>query len=99
MSGGFLGVVSAETVSRQSACDASSPSGSSGFPSSGPPGNQFLGPLTGIAPGEVAVLTLKVPVGVTLSTGVLVIYADEESFTFMTPAGHGYAGFITFSGM
>jgi hypothetical protein len=68
------------------------------FPEFWPPGNRFFGPLTGIAPGEVAVLNLKVPGRLKLSTGVLVIYADEESFTFMTPAGHGYAGFITFSG-
>jgi hypothetical protein len=32
-----------------------------------------------------------------LSTGVLVLYADEESFTFMTPEGHMFAAFITFS--
>jgi hypothetical protein len=69
------------------------------FPEFWPPGNRFFGPLTGIAPGEVAVLNLKVPGRLKLSTGVLVIYADEESFTFMTPAGHGYAGFITFSGV
>jgi hypothetical protein len=68
------------------------------FPEFWPPGNRFFGPLTGIAPGEVALLNLKVPGRLKLSTGVLVIYADEESFTFMTPAGHGYAGFITFSG-
>ena len=32
-----------------------------------------------------------------LSTGVMVLYADEESFTFMTPQGHVFAGWITFS--
>jgi hypothetical protein len=32
-----------------------------------------------------------------LSTGVLVLYADEESFTLMTPQGHVLAGWITFS--
>jgi len=32
-----------------------------------------------------------------LSTGVLVLYADEESFTLMTPEGHMLAGWITFS--
>ena len=32
-----------------------------------------------------------------LSTGVLVIYADDESFTLMTPQGHMFAGWITFS--
>jgi hypothetical protein len=64
-----------------------------------PKGNRFYGPLTGIAPGEVAVLNLNlmVPGGTKLSTGVLVLYADEESFTLMTPEGHIFAGWITFS--
>jgi hypothetical protein len=64
-----------------------------------PKGNRFFGPLTGIAPGEVAVLNLNlmVPGGTKLSTGVLVLYADEESFTLMTPQGHIFSGWITFS--
>jgi hypothetical protein len=62
-----------------------------------PEGNRFYGPLTGIAPGEVAVLNLTMPAGVKLSTGVMVMYADDESFTFMTPQGHMFAGWITFS--
>jgi hypothetical protein len=33
----------------------------------------------------------------TLSTGVMVLYADDESFTLMTPQGHMFAGWITFS--
>ena len=32
-----------------------------------------------------------------LSTGVMVLYADRESFTLMTPEGHMFAGWITFS--
>jgi len=32
-----------------------------------------------------------------ISTGVFVLYADEESFTFMTPTGHMFASWITFS--
>jgi len=62
-----------------------------------PAGNKFFGPLTGIAPGEVAILNLKVPGHIKLSTGVLVIYADDESFSFMTPEGHSFAALITFS--
>lgn len=62
-----------------------------------PDGNRFYGPLTGIAPGEVAVLNLKMPGRITLSTGIMVVYADDESFTFMTPEGHMLAGLITFS--
>ena len=62
-----------------------------------PAGNRFYGPLTGIEPGEVALLNLAMPGGLELSTGVLVLYADDESFTLMTPEGHMFAGWITFS--
>jgi hypothetical protein len=61
-----------------------------------PKGSQFYAPLVGIAPGEVALLTVRAGV-VPLSTGVLVLYADDESFTLMTPQGHMFAGWITFS--
>jgi hypothetical protein len=67
------------------------------FPKFWPEGNRFYGPLTGIAPGEVALLSLSMPGKLKLSTGVLVLYADEESFTLMTPQGHMFAGWITFS--
>ncbi|MGH2515009.1 MAG: hypothetical protein ACRDHP_05075 [Ktedonobacterales bacterium] len=67
------------------------------FPSFWPEGNRFYGPLTGIAPGEVAILDLTMAGGMRLSTGVLVLYADDESFTLMTPQGHMFAGWITFS--
>jgi len=66
------------------------------FSSFWPRGNRFYAPLTGLAPGEVAVLSLTVG-GMPLSTGVLVLYADDESFTLMTPQGHVFAGWITFS--
>ncbi len=62
-----------------------------------PDRNRFYGPLTGIAPGEVALLNLSMPGRLKLSTGVFVLYADEESFTLMTPQGHMFAGWITFS--
>lgn len=61
-----------------------------------PKTSRFFGPLTGIAPGEIAILNLAVG-GMPLSTGVLVLYADDESFTLMTPQGHMFAGWITFS--
>jgi hypothetical protein len=74
------------------------------FPKFWPKGNQFYGSPAGIAPGEVALLNLAGPGGITapggrplISTGVMVIYADEESFSFMTPEGHMFAGMITFS--
>ena len=67
------------------------------FPSFWPKGNAFHGPLTGIAPGDVALLNLAMPGKVKMSTGVMVLYADDESFTLMTPQGHMFAGWITFS--
>jgi hypothetical protein len=67
------------------------------FPTFWPEGNKFYGSLTGIQPGDVAVLNLAAPAHMPLSTGVMVIYADDESFTFMTPQGHIFAAFITFS--
>ncbi len=66
------------------------------FPKFWPRGNRFYVPLTGIEPGEVAMLTVRTG-GMPLSTGVLVLYADDESFTLMTPQGHMFAGWITFS--
>jgi hypothetical protein len=62
-----------------------------------PVGNRFFAPLAGIAPGEVAALDLAMAGGLRLSTGVLVLFADEEAFTLMTPQGHMFAGWITFS--
>lgn len=62
-----------------------------------PAGNHFYAPLTGIEPGDVALLNMRMPGGTKLSTGVMVLYADEESFTLMTPQGHMFAGWITFS--
>jgi hypothetical protein len=69
------------------------------FPEFWPKRNLFFGPLTFIAPGEVALLNLTLTGGIKLSTGVLVLYADEESFTLMTPQGHVFAGWITFSAL
>ena len=67
------------------------------FPTFWPEGNRFFAPLAGIRPGEVAVIDLSMPGRLKLSTGVLVMYADDESFTLMTPQGHMFAGWITFS--
>lgn len=62
-----------------------------------PEGNAFYAPLAGIAPGEVALISGSLPGGVRLSTGVMVLYADDESFSLMTPQGHPFSGWITFS--
>ena len=63
-----------------------------------PAGNRFYSNLTAIEAGEVALINLSpMPGPIKLSTGVMVIYADDESFTFMNPEGHMFAGWITFS--
>lgn len=64
-----------------------------------PKGQRFYAPLSGILPGEVALLEIAPVPGapVKFSTGVLVLYADDESFTFMTPEGHILSAWITFS--
>lgn len=66
------------------------------FPSFWPAGADLYVSLTGIQPGEVGLINISTR-GLRLSTGILVIYADEESFSFMTPEGHMFAGMITFS--
>ena len=67
------------------------------FPEFWPSGNRFYGSVSGVTPGDVVVLNVAGPGGMTLSTGIRVIYADDESFSFMTPEGHMFAGMITFS--
>jgi hypothetical protein len=58
--------------------------------------NKFYAPIAGIKPGEIGLI--KGASGpVRLSTGVMVLYADDVSFTYMTPQGHPFAGWITFS--
>ena len=57
-----------------------------------PPKNKFYAPLTGIAPGEAALINSSLPGGMPLSTGVMVLYADDESFTLMTTQGHPFPG-------
>jgi len=74
------------------------------FPEFWPKGNHFYGAQGSITPGDVAVLNLAGPGGITapggapiISTGIMVVYADEESFSFLTPQGHMFAAIITFS--
>jgi hypothetical protein len=68
-----------------------------GFPGFWPKGHDFYAPLTGLDPGEVALIKLTGPGRIKLKTGVMVLYADDVSFTLMTPEGHMFAGWITFS--
>lgn len=62
-------------------------------------GRRMFLPATGIAPGEIGIISdgATVPMAPALHTGVLVIYADDESFSFMSPEGHPFAGPLTFS--
>ncbi len=52
--------------------------------------------LARLEPGDVAVINAN-DHGMRLSTGVMVMYADNESFAFALPQGHILAGWITFS--
>jgi len=53
-------------------------------------GEGFRVPSGGLVPGAVALLGGGI-------TGVMVLYSDEESFAYMTPEGHPFSGWITFS--
>jgi hypothetical protein len=67
------------------------------FPDFWPKGNRFFMPLAEISPGDVALLNMKIGGGVRMSTGVFVLYADDESFSFLMPEGGMFNGMITFS--
>src|SRR5258707_396688 len=56
-------------------------------------------PAGGIARGQVGIISdgVTMPVAPAVQTGVLVIYADDDSFSFMSPEGHPFAGPLTFS--
>lgn len=62
-------------------------------------GRKMFLPATGIAPGEIGIISdsATMPLAPAVHTGVLVIYADDESFSFMSPEGHPFAGPLTFS--
>ena len=67
------------------------------FASFWPKGQKMFLPVTGIAPGEVGLINATMPGTPMMATGVLVIYADDESFSFLSPEGHPFAGPLTFS--
>ncbi len=65
-----------------------------------PDDSRFYPSLTGVQPGEVILINATLPgIPGTIATGVLILYADEESFTVMTPQGHPESGFNTFSAL
>lgn len=66
------------------------------FPEFWPAGASWVSD-PGIEPGQLAALRLRTPGGLVISTGVMVLYADDTAFTVMTPEGMAFAGFNTFS--
>ena len=71
-----------------------------GLPDLMPPESRFYPSLSGVKPGEVVLINVTIPGlpgGLPISTGVLVLYADDEAFTVMTPQGHPLAGWNFFS--
>ncbi|MDD5170985.1 MAG: STAS domain-containing protein [Syntrophales bacterium] len=67
------------------------------FPDFWPKGNYiFTSGHAAICPGTSAVLNLTLPGGLVMATGLMVIYADETSFSFTTIQGHILSGWITF---
>ncbi len=73
------------------------------FPKFQPPENRFYPTMSGLKPGEVVLIDAKVPALpgtpsiLPVSTGVLVLYADDTTITVMTPEGHPESGWNTFS--
>jgi anti-anti-sigma factor len=65
------------------------------FPEFQPSQNAFYPSKKGITPGEIVLIDSKTPGGI-VSTGVLVLYADELSFSLITPQGHPASGWVTF---
>lgn len=61
-----------------------------------PSQNKFYATSRGIKAGELVFIDSITPGGL-VSTGVLVLYVDDLSFTLMTPQGHPEAGWVTFS--
>ncbi len=58
-----------------------------------PPQNRFYPSLSGLQPGEIVLLNATVG-GIPIDAAMMVLYADDESFTLMTPQGLPEAGWI-----
>jgi hypothetical protein len=73
------------------------------FPKFQPRGNHFYPPIAGLEPGQVVFIDSTLPILpglpglVPIAAGVMVLYADEVSFTVMTPEGFPESGWNTFS--
>lgn len=76
------------------------------FPEFQPPGNRFYPPAEGLTPGKVMMIDSPLPVAppffdkpgiVPMTSGVMILYSDDESFSVMTPEGFPVAGWNNFS--
>ncbi len=76
------------------------------FPELQPPGNRFFSPEEGIQPGRFMFIDSPLPVipplydrpgVVPMTSGVMILYADDTSFGVMTPEGFPVAGWNNFS--
>ncbi len=61
-----------------------------------PAEKRFYPSPAGIKPGEILLINARTPGG-PISTGVMVLFSGENSFTLITPQGHPEAGWVTFS--
>jgi hypothetical protein len=66
------------------------------FPKFHPPQNKFYPSDSGLEPGEIVLLSASL-FHLPVDAGLMVLYADAESFTFITPEGFPESGWITFS--
>lgn len=62
-----------------------------------PPKQHFYPLMNSLEPGQI--ILINGSSGLPVSTGIMVLYADEETFTLMTPQGHPESGWNTFSVM
>src|SRR5512146_1375402 len=73
------------------------------FPSFQPAETRFYPSMAGIKPGSVIFINLELPIFyrmpslIPMQSGVMVLYADDEMFTVMTPEGFPVSGWNTFS--
>jgi hypothetical protein len=68
-----------------------------------PPSARFYPSLTGIRPGEFIFINTTLPLApgtpgiIPMKSGVMVLYADRQMFTVMTPEGFPISGWNSFS--
>lgn len=68
-----------------------------------PPENRFYPSMAGVQPGEIVFIDTNLPAVpglpglIPMASGVMILYADDVSFTVMTPEGFPESGWNTFS--